>query len=248
MADSSIHGALVDEASGAPAAGLRVEAWDTANLFPEAVAMAKSEPGGGFALAVPAAVLKRLAARDASIFFRVLRGEQVVTDTRGKVEWHPNDPIRVVVPVRLGDDIATSGFVVQGRVVTDRGSVATGLRVIAYDKHLKGETELGQTDTGPGGEYVIAYDRDQLGRKLFADLEVRAFRVAGNRRLHLLAASKVAYQAPARHVIDLQVAYSDLSRGSERNRLLGALAPLLEDVPLADVDAAGVTCLANRAG
>jgi hypothetical protein len=248
MADSSIHGALVDEASGAPAAGLRVEAWDTADLFPEPVAMAKSEPGGGFALAVPAAVLKRLAARDASIFFRVVRGEQVVTDTRGRIEWHPHDPIKVVVPVRLGDDIGTAGYVVQGRAVTDRGSVAAGLRVIAYDKHLKGETELGQTDTGPGGEYVIAYDRDQLGRKLFADLEVRAFRVAGNRRLHLLAASKVAYQAPARHVIDLQVAYGDLSRGSERNRLLGALAPLLEDVPLADVDAAGVTYLANRAG
>ena len=82
------------------------------------------------------------------------------------------------MPVRLGDDIDDAGYVVQGRVVTDRGSSAAGLRVIAYDKQLKGENELGQTDTGPSGEYVIAYQREQLGRKLFADLEVRVFHVA----------------------------------------------------------------------
>ena len=177
MADSSIHGALVDEASGAPAAGLRIEAWDTADVFPDPVAVAKSDLRGGFALAVTAAVLKRLAARDAALFFRVRRGDQVVADTRGNVEWHPRDPQKVIVPVRLGDDMDDAGYLVQGRVVTDRGSSAAGLRVIAYDKQLKGENELGQTDTGPSGEYVIAYQREQLGRKLFADLEVRVFRV-----------------------------------------------------------------------
>ena len=248
MADSSIHGALIDEASGAPAAGLRIEAWDTADVFPDPVAVAKSDPRGGFALVVTAAVLKRLAGRDAALFFRVRRGDEVIADTRGNVEWHPRDPQKVVVPVRLGDDIDDAGYLVQGRVVTDRGSSAAGLRVIAYDKQLKGENELGQTDTGPSGEYVIAYQRQQLGRKLFADLEVRVFRVARNNRTRLLVASKVAYQAPARHVIDLQVPFGELPRDSEHARLLAAVAPLIEDVPLAEVDAAGVTYLANRAG
>ncbi|MGH9138579.1 MAG: hypothetical protein ACRD0G_16295, partial [Acidimicrobiales bacterium] len=248
MADSAIHGQLVEEASGAPAAGLRVEAWATGDVFDGAFGATTSDAKGGFALPVAAAIVKRLATAGVEVFFRVHRGDDLVADTRADVRFSPGEPRRVVVPVRLGDQHAAAGYEVRGRIVTDRGSSATGLRVVAYDKQLKGENVLGQTDAGPGGDYVIAYQRDQLGGKLFADLEVRVFRVARNNRLQLLATSKVAYQAPARHVVDLTVSFGDLPRPSEHARLLAAVAPLLGEVPLADVDAGGVTYLANRAG
>ena len=245
MADSSIIGELVEVARGAPAPGLRVEAWDTGDVFQQPLGTTTSDAKGIFALPVAAAVVKRLVTAGADVFFRVYRDDDVVADTRADVRWHPRQPQRVKVPVRLGDHVGGAGHEVRGRVVTDRGSSAGGLRVVAYDKQLKGENVLGQTDTGPGGDYVIAYQRDQLGDKLFADLEVRVFRVARNNRMQLLTASKVAYQAPARHLVDLEVGFGDVPRPSEHARVIAALAPLLGEVPLADVDADGVTYLAK---
>jgi ABC toxin N-terminal region/Neuraminidase-like domain/Salmonella virulence plasmid 28.1kDa A protein len=248
MADSSIIGRLVDEASGSPASGLRVEAWDTGDLLQQPLGVTTSDAEGVFTLLVTAAVVERLVAARADVFFRVYRGDDIVADTRADVRWHPREPQRVTVPVRATDELVVASYEVRGRIVTDRGSSAGGLRVVAYDKRLKGETVLGQTDTGAGGDYVIAYRSDQLDGKLFADLQVRIFWVARNYQLHALTASKVAYQAPARHVVDLEVGFGDVPRPSEYARLFAALAPLVGDVSLADVDAEGVTYLANRAG
>src|SRR5919106_6005579 len=139
MADSSIIGQLVDETTGSPAPGLRVEAWDTGDLFHQPLGVMTSDAEGVFALPVTAAVVKRLVAANADVFFRVHRGEHVVADTRADVLWRPREPQRVKVPVRAAGDLVAA-YEVRGRVVTDRGSSAGGLRVIAYDKRLKGET------------------------------------------------------------------------------------------------------------
>ena len=248
MAASSIDGQLLEEVSGAPAAGLRVEARDANGIFAGPLGTASSDRKGMFAIVVAPAVLERLAAVQGTVYFRVRRGNDVVADTVDTVRWDSRHPGRVVITVPRDDREVAGGYEVSGHVVNERGAPVAGVRVVAHDRLLRGTNVLGQADTDERGRYLIAYERDQLAGKLFADLDVRAVRVARNNRTKEIATSKVTYQAPARHVVDLTVPFGAMPRSSEHARLVASVAPLLGDVPLGDVDADGVTYLANSAG
>lgn len=65
-------------------------------------------------------------------------------------------------------------FIVNGRVVTNVGVAARGLKVIAADKSPRKDVVLGETITDSSGEYTISYKKEALQEmgKQKADIEI----------------------------------------------------------------------------
>jgi hypothetical protein len=247
MAAGFIRGVLRDEATGTPARRVTVEAWDTGGVVGRPIGATTTDEAGAFEIPVSDELRKRLVAQRLEVYVLARRDDQVVADSRGTALWDPREPQPLKILVRPGRERGDTGYEVRGRIVTERGTGAEGVRVVAADRLLRGENVLGSDVTDGDGRYVIRYGPKELGRKALADVEVR---VTGSERPDgaELARSKIFYQAPASLVVDLFVPYDAVPRRSEHERLLQSLEPLVGDVPLAEVDADGVRLLANRTG
>ncbi|CAM4080751.1 neuraminidase-like domain-containing protein [Vreelandella rituensis] len=138
------------------------------------------------------------------------------------------------------------GFEVRGKVSLANGSPAVGLKVVAVDRDLRREQTLGEAQTDRNGGYHIRYSERQFRRaeKQNADLIVRALGPDGG----VLAASDILFNAPASASVDLVIAENLLLPASEFERLGSELAPLLEDVPLAQLTAEDVAFLVGETG
>ncbi|MFC7448962.1 neuraminidase-like domain-containing protein [Rhodococcus daqingensis] len=168
----------------------------------------------------------------------------LIADTRGRVQWDPTDPKRVVVLVNVDSERPgpAEGAVVRGHVVTDRGTAVAGLYVVAVDTGLRGDTALGDGITDARGGFTIEYPIDKLEGKRLGDIQVRVLD-AGQAEL---VRSEVYYEAPTPLDIDLEIPYSKAPRPVEHTAILESLNALLDNEPLADVNADGVRYLANR--
>lgn len=244
---NGISGVLRNEETGEPAAGLSVEAWDTAGALGRAIGSATTNADGAFDIPVDEEVRKQLIARRAEVYVLGRWGDEVVADSRGKVFWHPRAPKAMVVPVRAGWQHRPTGSEVRGRVITERGTSAQSLTVVAVDRLLAADSVLGTDVTDAAGNYVIGYGKRGLGRKDLADLQVRVLTQRDGDDVEL-ARSKVFYQAPPLLTVDLTVSFGDVPRPSEHDRLVQSLQALAEGTGLAEVNAEGVTFLANRSG
>jgi hypothetical protein len=133
-------------------------------------------------------------------------------------------------------------FSVRGQVHSADGRVTNRVLVRAFDKDLRSEQLLGETNTDANGQYEITYTSEQFRRadKGTADLRVAALDERGRE----IVSSGVIFNAQPIETVDL-VAGEEVSALSEYERLLQELVPLLEDVPLRELNADDVNFLAN---
>jgi hypothetical protein len=248
MADEPIEGRLRDQDTGEPVPDLQVEAWDTGKVFPRPIGGTTSNADGVFEIPLNHGIRRSLIARKAQVFFRVIRDEEVLADTRETVRWDPVHSRAVIVPVRLTRQDPRESFDVHGSVATDRGTFAAGLRVEVWDKELRGEQMLEAGFTGPDGRYQIVYDSSKLDGKTLGDLEVRVFDSTGAVGNQEVARSKVTYQAPRSFQVDMVVPFSSLERITEHDRILGSLQLLIGETSMTEIGPDGVVYLANRGG
>src|SRR5262245_6436300 len=91
-------------------------------------------------------------------------------------------------------------YAVNGTVRFADGSPATKLKVSAFDRDLRNEQELGQSQTDGEGFYEIRYSSRQFlkAEKGSADLVVKVFATDGS----LLASSPVMFNAPPLAEVD----------------------------------------------
>ena len=128
----------------------------------------------------------------------------------------------------------TSQNEVKGKISLADSSPASGMLVVAFDKDLRSEEELGQTTTGKDGAYLIRYDlraaaADEVGG---ADLVVKVYSAKGT----VLAASPVLFNASQVAVVNLTIAAGALPPPSRFEAVGTAIAPLLGGVPVLDLD------------
>ncbi|MFN0171585.1 MAG: peptidoglycan-binding domain-containing protein, partial [Bryobacteraceae bacterium] len=149
-------------------------------------------------------------------------------------------------------DKQPNGSLVRGYVRQVDGAPVIGTIVRAYDKDLPslqrdtplGEL-LGETTTDPDGAYAIPYTAEQFSRaeKDSADLVVRAFHGSGG----AIAESAVLFNAPPEAQVDL-VTKSDGMGLSEYRRFLITVAPLINNIPVADLTTEDVDFLTGETG
>ncbi|HEX4420791.1 MAG TPA: hypothetical protein VH165_22905, partial [Kofleriaceae bacterium] len=190
---------------------------------------------------------RELELRQPDVYFRVLRGDRVIADTRTQVVWNLRDP-RVKIVIGIADGHAppppATPSTVTGRITTTAGVAVADVRVQAWDQALAGPALLATAVSDATGAYTAHYDPSELAGKPRADLYVRV--LDPRQKLAEIARSAVIYQAPPAVTVNLAIAPAAVSRPSEYQRLLDATAPLLGKTALAGLDPGGVVYLAGR--
>jgi ABC toxin N-terminal region/Neuraminidase-like domain/Putative peptidoglycan binding domain len=131
-------------------------------------------------------------------------------------------------------------YIVRGRVT----GASEGMQVVAYDKDLRSEQQLGKPFAlNDDGQYVIEYDAADFARaeKGTADLRV-AVRDADKTELH---SSQILFNAGPDVTVDLTLPAASIS---ELERYLRETAPLLEGVSIVSLDIKDVDFIAADTG
>jgi hypothetical protein len=142
---------------------------------------------------------------------------------------------------------------VQGHVRGLDGSPLAGLSVRAFDRDLPSLNRnelLGEAVTGKDGFYGIEYTAAKFSRaeKETADLQVRVYPLNMSAARTPLAESETRFNATPEETIDLVVTVKQYQGPSEYERLLSAVAPLVEGVPIANLTAEDIDFLSGETG
>lgn len=125
-------------------------------------------------------------------------------------------------------------YVVKGAIRFFDGFPASGVTVSAFDRDLRSEQALGQSQTGKQGAYQIEYSarRFRKAEKGNADLVVKAFAADGS----LLAASPVLFNAPLVAEVDLTIPAEVLLPPTLFEKVGLALEPLLKGLKVEELE------------
>lgn len=183
---------------------------------------------------------KRFGQRRPDFFFKVWdQDNQLLASTEHLVVWKIGSAVTdVIIEVTLKTN--SSGgesekeFLVRGRVLSLDGIPFEGATVQAFDRDLRHEQLLGQSQTDGKGTYQIQYDSSQFRKseKDSADLVVKAFAKDGS----LLIASTVLFNAPPVAEMDLTIP-AEVRRPQALFEKIGrTLNPLLEGLQTAELE------------
>jgi len=144
---------------------------------------------------------------------------------------------------------------VYGLVRWEDGDLAPGVKVSVYDKDLRHQDFLGESITNDAGRYEIKYrtERFRQSEEKNADL---IFRLSNSEGISLtlsviifndqsLNSFAVIFNAPAEAQIDL-IVEPENKELSEYERYVSELAPVMENIPLADLTETDVEFLSGE--
>ena len=146
----------------------------------------------------------------------------------GEVRRNNADPQETIDLVVRTREEPQDRFIVRGFVRQSDGAILPGMLVQAFDRDLRHEQSLGQTQTDKKGFYQIQYSAEQFRKqeKGSADLVVKASAIRGP----ILVTSPIWFNAPPVAEIDLTVPDEVWQPPSLFEKIGQALEPLLEDL------------------
>lgn len=142
------------------------------------------------------------------------------------------DQINTLLDERgLLDEEEATRFVVRGQIHRDGRPYAGGL-VRAFDRDMRSEELLDETETNREGRYEITYTADQFARaeKGRADLRVCVYAADGRE----IKSSPTLFNAGRVETINLHLD-ADRRRPSEYERYVATLTPVVQDVSFAEL-------------
>ena len=167
------------------------------------------------------------------VFIRVYEGDELLGEspTRGLAGEHITIDLQVA---SITISVKEPERWVHGEVRDAEGGVLKGIKVEAFDRDLRSEETLGQDTSDKGGRYRIAYFARQFRNheKAGADLVVRALAEDDS----LLAESSIVFNAPREAEVNLTIAADKLQPPTLFERISQALAPLLGDLNVEDLE------------
>ena len=139
-----------------------------------------------------------------------------------------------------------SSFIVCGHVRKLDTSPLTGALVRASDKDLRHEERLGDAITDGSGRYEIAYTAAQFRRaeKKRADLIIRVF----DQEDQEVITSDILFNAQPEETVDLMIGGGEYRGPSEYEQLLTEITPVLENVPLTELNEKDISFLSSETG
>jgi hypothetical protein len=143
------------------------------------------------------------------------------------------DYIRQEKPMSSGTPVTTQLFEVKGTIRLANSSPARGIKVSAFDRDLRAEQLLGQSETDAAGFYYIQYSAGTFAKSETgsADLVVKAFALDGS----VLAASAVLFNAPRSAVIDVTISAQVWQSPTLFETVGQAVKPLLDGLSLQEL-------------
>jgi hypothetical protein len=127
--------------------------------------------------------------------------------------------------------------VVFGVVSLADGTPVPNVRVVAIDRDFRAEQVLGEARTDDLGRYSIGYRVADAIRaeKLSADLGIQVYGSDGVTLLHAPSSRELVMNAPAQAPIAVTLSLDDSAVTSEFDRIGATLAPLIGNVPVAQI-------------
>ncbi|WP_437894617.1 neuraminidase-like domain-containing protein [Sorangium sp. So ce124] len=224
---------------------VRVEAWDSAEVTTDLVAVAVTNQTGDFEISLDqAAVDRHFQGRKPLIALRVFSpgAEEYVTRyTQWKVSPTPAT-VRIEVDLALTSTRrAPAQSVVRGIVRNDQGATVANATVRAYDVRLTSEIEIGSSTTDSTGHYKISYSPLLASGKQQPDLRVIVYNGSNQE----LGRSALIVRAPSTAVVDLVTSQNQEDRGpSELQQLKSRTAAHTQGVVLGTLQAEQVEFVA----
>ncbi len=244
-----IQGRIVDRATRRGVAGLRVEAWDKDRIFKDLAGSAVTDTEGTFRMKLDDSVFKgSLAGRKLELFFKVFDDGGLIQSTENSVSWTPEKGTSdIIIVVELAQrqpqpqpqpqtptTPESSPLEVRGTVRFFSGDPAAKITVLAFDRDLRSEQLLGQTQTDDKGFYSVRYtaDKSSKNERGTADLVVKAMNPNGS----LLVSSPVLFNAPAIAEVDLIIPTGVLLPPSLFEKVQRELTPLTAGLKIEELE------------
>jgi hypothetical protein len=156
-------------------------------------------------------------------------------------------------PAKLFELAKEKGYpMVRGRVITNTGVAAKGLKIIAVDKTLEKEIQLGEAITDASGNYTILYEKGILipTGKQKADIEIKVCNPQEDSRIYGI--SSTHFNADEEAEINLVLNKNSINQTSEYSRIVSDLLPHMGNKTLKDLVESEVqqdiSYLANKTG
>ncbi len=233
-----IVGSVIDEKTGRPIAGMRVEAWDKDHVLQKAVGQAVSDEAGRFIVEFGKEALQK---RQPELYFKLYLENRLVATTEESVVWNVRRGARRIVIRLPGTERAAAPpakYAVEGEVRTPDGTVWVGAAIKAFHKHLKGEQPLGEGQTTTEGRYHITYALPETVIR-GPNLLVRAYDGGGR----VAASSTVLFDAPPQATVNLRAGGEEYQGASDFEKRTADLAPHLKGMALDELNTEQVAFL-----
>ncbi|KYG10690.1 hypothetical protein BE21_10530 [Sorangium cellulosum] len=225
---------------------MRVEAWDSAEVNTDLVAVAVTNQNGDFEISLDQDdVVRHFQGREPVAALRVfaLGGEEYVTRyTQWKLSPKPAT-LRIEVDLAVtSTKRAPATATVRGNVRNEQGAAVANLMVRAYDVKLTSQSEIGSSTTDASGHYKISYSTILASGKQRPDLRVIVYNGSNQE----LGRSALIVRAPSTTVVDLVTSQDQEDRGtSELLQVKSRTAAHTQGVFLGDLQAEQVDFVAQ---
>ncbi|AGP39917.1 hypothetical protein SCE1572_38745 [Sorangium cellulosum So0157-2] len=225
---------------------MRVEAWDSAEVNTDLVAVAVTNQNGDFEISLDQDDVDRhFQGREPVAALRAfaLGNEEYVTRyTQWKLSPTPAT-LRIEVDLAVtSTKRAPATATVRGNVRNEQGAAVANLMVRAYDVKLTSQSEIGSSATDASGHYKISYSTILASGKQRPDLRVIVYNGSNQE----LGRSAVIVRAPSTAVVDLITSQDQEDRGpSELLQVKSRTAAHTQGVFLGDLQAEQVDFIAK---
>ena len=166
---ATISGTILNKANGQPLPNMKIEAWDSQGIFDRPADSFDTGADGRFKFSFSESALARLflSRRPPKLYFKIYKEEEVIHSTEDTLLW---DPIKDLTDARIEVEFAPPSekmFTVSGIAQLADGTPLEGVKVVAYDKDIrreseKEEQELGSSITDKDGRYKIEFSNNKF--------------------------------------------------------------------------------------
>ncbi|WP_437606635.1 neuraminidase-like domain-containing protein [Sorangium sp. So ce834] len=246
MRKYKLSGRVVRAKSERGVGSVRVEAWDSAEVNTDLVAVAVTNQNGDFEISLDQDDVDRhFQGREPVAALRAfaLGNEEYVTRyTQWKLSPTPAT-LRIEVDLALtSTKRAPATATVRGNVRNEQGAAVANLMVRAYDVKLTSQSEIGSSTTDASGHYKISYATILASGKQRPDLRVIVYNGSNQE----LGRSALIVRAPSTAVVDLITSQDQEDRGpSELLQVKSRTAAHTQGVFLGDLQAEQVDFVAK---
>lgn len=232
-----IKGVVIDSITLVGVEGLKVEAWDKDLFFDDVLGTGETNAQGAFEIIFNTNRFQDFFERNPDLYFKIFLGNDCIKNTENSVLWNQKSgdlPVSITVDMPVSSNDGPKGYLVKGTVRLADDSPVKEIKVVAFDRDLRSEQLLGQSQTDKQGFYQIGYSPRQFRKaeKGSADLVVKAFAADDS----LLAVSPVLFNAPLVAEINLTISAEIFQPPSLFEKIEKALEPLLEDLKVEELE------------
>jgi hypothetical protein len=251
-----IEGQLINRNTGDGISGLRVETWDKDKKLDDPLGSATTDANGCFLVEFHESDFQDSCGDLLpDVYFKIYSGDTLIKSTEDSVDYDLSRETVIIIEMDMptpDHQDEPLNLSVSGKIITDKGVAAKGLKVIAIDKNPGNDSLLGKTITDASGNYAVFYTRQTLQQsgKTQADIQIKV--TAPTDETKIYGASAVHYNAAPDEKINLALQSDTLDQPPEFQQITADLLLYIKEGSFRDLqeneERQDISYLANKTG